>query len=707
MKKLIFLLLVSVVSYGQAEFPEGIQLGGNGPTISTNKIISQDSNGNLNYLPASGFPISTATEAALDLKVSKTGEGFNYTIDFDDILSQNSSLTIGKRALKPESTRLPVANTTILGWGDSLTAGAGGSGTTYETVLSGLTTFTVTNKGVGGETSTQIKDRLIADTGNYDKTVIIWAGRNNYSDPATVKADIATMVATLTHTRFLIMGVTNGEYSYEYSGAAGHTLITQLNSDLKAIYGNKFLDIRSYLISLHDNSAQDLIDFGHDIVPSSLRSDPVHLNALGYTKVGELINRYLGVLFEKEEYLQSKDFAYYNNLYNSGTSILNQSSVDQTANFRITGSGIFNGGVITRNGLSAAHHVLQNGASNRWSFGLNGAESTGALGSNFQLSGYSNAGSSLVIPFYIFRNGHVVIKDTGSVPSDPNFNFTVFGSTWANSLYLGTSPTTSAGGYEFLTRNTSSGITEKIPSANVQGTIVATTSADYYRGDKTMQPLNGAVIGSVLTGFSAVSGIVSPTDTVLQGFNKLAGNQALKADLTDINIQKVINATDKDATIDTNSNITLFGGTADNRTISATTADASGSNYSTYEQDNSKSSLTNEISGGDSASIRAWNGLIYMGQTNAGVGTTQIGADDAIANTTTNFQALPAGNYKVSVAKTYSDATTVVKNSATLTTDYPAALPGDKVHALSIIAGALIYEKTASGWAQYPVTVTP
>lgn len=105
------------------------------------------------------------------------------------------------------------------------------------------------------------------------------------------------------------------------------------------------------------------------------------------------------------------------------------------------------------------------------------------------------------------------------------------GTVYIPSLSIENTPTTSAGSYDFLSRNTSTGFVEKIPSANVQGTIVATTSTDYYRGDKTMQPLNGAVIGSVLTGFSAGAGTVASTDTVLQGFNKLAGNQALKADI--------------------------------------------------------------------------------------------------------------------------------------------------------------------------------
>lgn len=66
MKKIIFLLLISVASYGQAVFDEGIQLSGNGPTTSTTKIMSQDANGFVNYLNALTLPVSTATQAAIN-----------------------------------------------------------------------------------------------------------------------------------------------------------------------------------------------------------------------------------------------------------------------------------------------------------------------------------------------------------------------------------------------------------------------------------------------------------------------------------------------------------------------------------------------------------------------------------------------------------------------------------------------------------------
>ena len=68
MKKIFLslLLLLSFVSFGQAEFNEGVQItGGQTTTASTNKIISQEANGVLNYIPALSLPISTATTLEL------------------------------------------------------------------------------------------------------------------------------------------------------------------------------------------------------------------------------------------------------------------------------------------------------------------------------------------------------------------------------------------------------------------------------------------------------------------------------------------------------------------------------------------------------------------------------------------------------------------------------------------------------------------
>ena len=83
MKKVLFLLLVTTMSYGQALFDKGVKItGGQTTTTSTNKIISQEANGVLNHIPATSLPISTATANALDLRTENSAgaiQGFAIT----------------------------------------------------------------------------------------------------------------------------------------------------------------------------------------------------------------------------------------------------------------------------------------------------------------------------------------------------------------------------------------------------------------------------------------------------------------------------------------------------------------------------------------------------------------------------------------------------------------------------------------------------
>ncbi|MEK6744295.1 MAG: SGNH/GDSL hydrolase family protein [Nitrospirota bacterium] len=183
-------------------------------------------------------------------------------------------------------------------WGDSLTNGAGGNGTTYPAVLSSLFGYrNVHNNNNAGGTSVDIRARFEADIAVHaGDFTIIWAGRNNYTDPTQVKADIAAMVAALpSPRRFLVMSVLNGNYAgSEYLGFANYNLIIALNNDLAALYPDNYLDIRAHLVSLYDpGTPQDVTDFGNDIPPSTLRSDAIHLNAAGYTAVGNRVHTWI------------------------------------------------------------------------------------------------------------------------------------------------------------------------------------------------------------------------------------------------------------------------------------------------------------------------------------------------------------------------------------------------------------------------------
>jgi hypothetical protein len=161
---------------------------------------------------------------------------------------------------------------------------------------------TVTGQGSGGPPSTSNSYSFTPDTDPgtvacpagtqliippvaFDTISVIWAGRNNYSAGAQVKADIAAMVASLPNSRFVILSVLNGDYStFEYSGLTGWTWITTLNADLKALYPDNFIDIRTILVGkgAPGQAYADATFYPLDVIPAALRYDAVHLNTAGY-----------------------------------------------------------------------------------------------------------------------------------------------------------------------------------------------------------------------------------------------------------------------------------------------------------------------------------------------------------------------------------------------------------------------------------------
>jgi len=84
-----------------------------------------------------------------------------------------------------------------------------------------------------------------------------------------------------------------------------------------------------------------------------------------------------------------------------------------------------------------------------------------------------------------------------------------------------------------------------ITDSTKENNITAGTPSQYWRGDKTWQPLTTAIvpesgnlyfsnarsIASVLTGYTSTAGTITATDSILSAINKLNGNDALKAPL--------------------------------------------------------------------------------------------------------------------------------------------------------------------------------
>jgi lysophospholipase L1-like esterase len=171
-----------------------------------------------------------------------------------------------------------------VGWGDSTTNGLDQLG--FLPQLSVKTGFPFYNRGVGGETSSQIRTRLEAEASATLRTLmsIIWAGRNNSQDVATVLADIAAMVAKVG--KYLVLSVLNA--SNEPTGSTAYASIKSINDQLAARYGERYVDVRQALLDAYNPAlAQDVTDRANGVIPTSLRRavagvpDVIHLNGTG------------------------------------------------------------------------------------------------------------------------------------------------------------------------------------------------------------------------------------------------------------------------------------------------------------------------------------------------------------------------------------------------------------------------------------------
>jgi lysophospholipase L1-like esterase len=192
----------------------------------------------------------------------------------------------------------------ISGWGDSLTYGDGSTGAWPYMLSAAIGGFIVNNYGISGDTSAQVLTRFQALPSSYGDVTVIWFGYNDIihgtGTPTQIKANIASIVAALTTSKFVVLGVTNGTAADLYSseelavGGVGYDLITTLNSDLAALYPDNFYDVRAALVAAYDPEVpQDVLDYANDIVPGSLRSDYIHLTSAGYAVVADGVYDFL------------------------------------------------------------------------------------------------------------------------------------------------------------------------------------------------------------------------------------------------------------------------------------------------------------------------------------------------------------------------------------------------------------------------------
>lgn len=289
-------------------------------------------------------------------------------------LAELDGITSGNSAAIAEATKWTTSNATLVAWGDSITAGAGG--TPWPTILGQSLGRTVVNKGVGGQGALSIAMRqgsitafltvnnntipaagsvavtartaspidslmpvqtmagklggipgtlaratdnsytftrttagaarsiptltpFIPDTGDLDfATTLLMVGTNGvYTDPQTVIQTVTKMVAFLKpiNKRFVVLSLLNGgNEASRFSGTTGYTNTMVANDYFRTTWPDNYLDVRRVLINSYNPALpQDVIDFGHDVTPTSLSADTIHLNTAGYTIVAGAVQQFL------------------------------------------------------------------------------------------------------------------------------------------------------------------------------------------------------------------------------------------------------------------------------------------------------------------------------------------------------------------------------------------------------------------------------
>lgn len=181
-------------------------------------------------------------------------------------------------------------------WGDSLTFGASISNPSVNGWVAKLAAAMgrqAYNGGVSGETSTQIKTRMLAATqALHERTAFLWSGTNNPAPTSTVIADTNAMIAAMVgkSKRFLVLPCFNSDT--QGIGTSGYNTVIAVNAALAAQYPGNYYDIRSYLATTQaltdaglTPDATDLANIAADIIPHQLRADNLHPNAAAATLI--------------------------------------------------------------------------------------------------------------------------------------------------------------------------------------------------------------------------------------------------------------------------------------------------------------------------------------------------------------------------------------------------------------------------------------
>jgi lysophospholipase L1-like esterase len=179
----------------------------------------------------------------------------------------------------------------IVCYGDSLTQGSGASPASngYPQQLSALCGVGVTNKGIAGYTSTQIRAVYFANTDTTaEMTHVLWIGRNDGGEQSTIIPNVAAIASRIKHGRYIVLSIINRSDGTENKGSSAYNAIIAANAALQAAYGDRYLDVRSLLVG-GVNASVDAPD-------PATSADGLHLTSAGYAIVANAVNAKLKAL---------------------------------------------------------------------------------------------------------------------------------------------------------------------------------------------------------------------------------------------------------------------------------------------------------------------------------------------------------------------------------------------------------------------------
>jgi hypothetical protein len=146
-----------------------------------------------------------------------------------------------------------------------------------------LTRYTFTRQSAGAAVATDaaLGVQFVPDLGDMlNRTVILWAGNNNYFEPEIIKRDVRACVATFQalRTRFVLLTLMNGDFQGRRKNDVPNTdyqRIIDYNTWLMNEFPRYALDIRTLMPRTADT----------DVVDPAYRVDGIHLTNPGYDLV--------------------------------------------------------------------------------------------------------------------------------------------------------------------------------------------------------------------------------------------------------------------------------------------------------------------------------------------------------------------------------------------------------------------------------------